>query len=404
MKKFKYRAKKGPEEIVEGVLLAQSQDEAIDRMSTMGLLPIDLSEETALERTPQAPPRWSQKSSYRDLTAFYRQLGSLVKSGVSLLRALALMGSQFPNVHLRTVIMHIHDQVREGRDFSESLAAFPQNFSGFEIAMIHAGESVGRLDHSLMRIVGYREQSEAIQGKIKSALIYPSFLIVVASISIAFMLTFVIPRFSTFFESLGQQLPLATRILIGISHWCVQNGLYLAAAVTVVFFLTPFVMKIQSNKMIFDRLLLQVPQVGAWVLKTEISQLCRALEILTGSGMQLLHAMKVSSSVIRNLKLKNSFDECHQAVLDGTRLSEALAHTGTFPTLVTQFVQAGEESGKMDEVLGQIALWYEQDVEANVKLATSLLEPVIILAVGLILGGIVIAILLPVFSLSAQMT
>jgi type IV pilus assembly protein PilC len=401
LKKYKYKAKKGPQEIVEGMLLAESQDEAIDQINNMGLLPMDLYEEGAETKQPVTEKKISLRVKIKFLTAFYRQLKSLVKSGVSILKALNLLSDQFSDSKLRNIIGQVKDGVREGQDLSESLGRFPSVFGRFEIAMINAGESVGHLDEALSHIVQYREQIEDVQSKIKSAIAYPIFLLCVAFVSVVFMLTYVIPKFSSFFTDLGQELPLATRILIEVSGWFESYGLYFMAALVVLFVFLSKASKNETNRIILDRMWLKIPKFGALTLNAELSQLCRALQLLVGSGMQLPIAMKIGKGVVQNSVIKNGFETSCRVVSDGGSFSEALLRPGVFPSLMVQLAHAGEETGKLDDALGQVASWYEKDVEVTIKMMTSLLEPIIILGVGIIMGAIVISVLLPVFSLSA---
>lgn len=402
MKKFRYRAKKGPRELVEGSLSAESQDEAVDKINEMGLLPVDVEEEhLAQGRTLSLQAFAAKRVRSAELAVFYRQLSKLVKSGVPILRALAVVAEQFRSPYLRGVLESVQRGVREGENLSAVLARFPRIFPGFDVAMIRGGESVGELDAALARIAEHRARQEQLVGKVRSALAYPAFLAVMGVVTLTFMLSFVIPRFSRFFAELGQELPLATRLLLAASR-AFEKSWFWALAVAVVFVsLAARMVRTRAGKAALDRFVLRLPVAGALVLKLEVARISRSLELLLASGMQLPAAVQMTVPIVQNEAVRSELERAASALGQGGPLSASLGRSSVFPAFFCHVVSVGEESGRLDEVLAEVADWYEQDVEEALQLTTRLLEPAIIVTLGLVLGALVIAVLLPVFSLNA---
>ena len=287
MKKFKYRAKKSPEETREGVLLAGSRDEAIDQINAMGLLPVDVDEErqSKSQGGGASPSLFKRKVGGQALAIFYRQLAKLIKSGVPILRALEIVSEQTGNLYFRGAIDQIHQEIKEGNPLSEALMTYKNIFSTFDIAMIQAGESVGKLDEALIRLVTYLEQQEVLKSKVRTATAYPIFVITMGAISVFVMLTFVIPKFTRFFADLGQELPLSTRILIDVSNWSKTGWIWIVAACFGFSLFLKYMQKTQARKRKIDLFLLSLPKINEVIKKFEIARLSRALELLLSSGM-----------------------------------------------------------------------------------------------------------------------
>ncbi len=400
MKKFRYRARKGPNEVVQGVLTAESQDAAIDKLSGMGLLPVEIDEDFASfsEKT------WStgvdsKKVRLRDVATFYRQLSRLVKSGVPLVNVLTILAEQTSQHAFRTILENVRNQVREGHPLSASLALYPRVFSTFDIAMIQAGESAGHLETSLARIGNYREAQEELSSKLRTALVYPAIILAVGMGTVCFMLGYVIPKFSKFFTDLGQDLPAVTRFLIHVSQGIQDGWFWILLAAAVVFLLMKKYLESRRDK--WDELMLALPKVGKIILMTQIARFARSLAILLQSQITLLSALKIALPVVSNESIKKELTACSKILEQGGYLSEGLRQSRWFPLFVVHWIRVGEESGRLDEILGEIADWYEQESAGFMKLTSQLLEPLLILLIGLVLGFIIIAVLMPVFSMNA---
>ncbi len=403
MKRYKYKAKKGPEDVVEGILSAESRDEAIDKINNMGLVPVQIEEETRHAAPGRDPQPKTIKSSVpaRVITHFYRQFSRFIKSGIPLLPALVIVSEQTEEPLLKSVLTKIKDKVREGMPFSKALAFYAPLFSPFDIAMAEAGESVGKMDDALARVARYRKGQEEILSKVRMALAYPAVVISLAAGALAFMMTYVVPKFSLFFLDLGQELPWPTRALVASSLWLQSAWPWLVLGVVLLLFFVSGSLRSGKGRMHWHQIFLTLPKAGKLILMSQLARLCRTLELLLRSGIPLLKAIRIAVPVLSNEAIKKEVGAAYPFVEKGGALSEALHQSKLVPLFVVHLMKIGEESGKLDEALGDIADWYEQEVDENITIMTQLIEPLVILTVGVVLGFMAVAILMPVFSMSA---
>jgi len=405
MKTYHYKAKKGPTEMVEGRLSAETHDQAIDKVNELGLTPVDIWEENSVE-TPREKKALAagtgKKTGARDLLAFYRQMAKLTKSGVPVLQSVFLLAQQTESESLREVLKKVHQEVREGNSLSGALSLFPRIFTSFDIGMIQTGEAAGQLEEVLERIAAYHETEREMNSKVRSALAYPAFIIVVAIFTVSFMLTQVIPKYSRFFSDLGQELPVITKILIAASAAMQAYGGFVLIVLASGAILGMRLLKTPAVRVSWDALWLKMPVIGKVILKSEISRMARTLELLLRSGISLIKAMRILVPVVRNFALRRELETCRAQLEQGGFLSDSLKKARYFPPFVCYFVGIGEESGRLDETLREIADWYEKDTMEAIKIMMSLLEPGLILVVGIILGFIIMAVLLPVFSINTM--
>ncbi|MBI3306646.1 MAG: type II secretion system F family protein [Candidatus Omnitrophica bacterium] len=399
MKKYKYRAKKGPEQTVEGIIAAESQDDAIDKINEMGLFPVAVDEDGIRNPSGRLPSFSKNKLKPREIITFYRQLGKLIKSGVPILQAITAFTDQSTAPKLKTILERIRHVVSQGQTLSTALTEHPAAFSVFDVALIQAGEAAGHLDESLLRIADYRMQQDALVSKIKMALAYPLFILTMGILAVIFMLTYVVPKFSSLFADFGQKLPAITRILIAISHLLQHYGGWLLIVLILGYALGKKLLSLPSERKKIHRSYLKIPYWGELYLKVEISRFVRTLALLLKNGIPILNALQIALPVIRNEAVRQDAQACYEAVQNGRYLSDGLKKSRLFPPLLIQLVALGEESGRLDETLLDVSDWYEQDTVESLAVATRLLEPLVILAVGLVLGFFIIAILLPVFSI-----
>jgi len=407
MKKYKYRARKSPTEMIGGTLEALSQEEAVEQINRMGLMPVDvdeirLVEKKAAKTKPAARER--RRVPAKDLTVYFRQASRLLKSGVPILMAHKLLSDQTESAALKGILQHIENDVRGGQSLSGALLDCPDIFGRFEISMVQAGESIGKLDEALARIADYREKQAALLRKIRSATAYPLFVICVGIGTVAFMLTVVIPKFAGFFKDLGQDLPWATKALIDISHWCQKSFIFIVLAVVILILLLRRTMRAEASRLKWDTFVLRLPVIGKMLLMSEIARFARTMEILIRSGRSLLDSIRIAVPVLDNHALRAELEIGRKSVEEGAHFSDVLIRSKYFPALTSQMIRIGEESGRLEETLCDIADWYEQETAERIKLMTDLLEPVTILIVGLLLGFIIIAVLLPIFSMNAMVS
>ncbi len=409
MKNYIYRAKKSPTEIKEGVIQAESEEEVIAQVNDMGLVVVHIEEQTASSRSSAVTTQQVKVSAYRGLlghavTRFYKQLGRVIQSGIPILQALKLMSEQADNAHLKQIIEEIQKNVAEGLPVSQALARYPEYFSPFDLAMIEAGEMVGHLDDSLKRIALHREAQEKIMSKIRGALAYPIFVCVAGFAAVVFMLAFVMPKFSMFFLSLGQELPLPTRILIATSQLAEKGWIVIVALAATAFFVIRQSLQSQGNQMGWHRFYLGLPKVGRLIHYSQFSRFARTLSLLLESGIPLVKALQTTLPVITNQVIRAELQTCQAALVEGGSLGESFRRSEWVPSFVTQLVRAGEEAGRLQESLNDVADWYEQELQESTEVMTKLLEPILILSVGAVLGLMIIAVLLPIFSMNAAIS
>lgn len=404
MAKFKYRAKENTGNTVEGVIEAETSEEAVEKINRLGYLPVKI-EETRASHAPHTSSSllhvsFGTKIKSKEITAFSRQLSSLIKSGVPILRALAIIAEPTENPHVKNLLTQVYDDVKNGSSFSSALNKYAHIFSPLYLALVSAGEASGTLDQALARITDYRQKQEEILSRIRSALVYPILMALTGIGTIIFMLTYVMPRLAGVFSSLGGNLPLPTRILIEVSQVIQQWGLVGGGILGVLFFIMIGSKKNRAQKTAVDSMRLRLPVIGALTLKSEIARFSRTLELLLKSGIPILKAIETTLPVLSNEILKNDLSHCLKELREGGSFGRALKGTNRFPIFMSNLITVGEEAGNLEGALSEISTFYERETDEAIRIFTSLLEPLMILVMGLVVGFIVIAMLLPVFELN----
>jgi len=404
MPTYIYKAKKGPTDIVEGRLEADSQDHAIDQLSQKGLLTVSITSQQDAGKEKQSVGFLNFNSGRirsQDIDVFTRQLASLIRSGVPLLRALSLISRQTENNALRDVAGMLEKQVRDGKTFSGAIAEHPSVFNSLYLNMVRAGEKSGTLGDVLLGLAEYRQKEQDIKQKVVAALAYPLLMIGVGIATIFIMLTFFLPKFIVLFEDMKQTLPLATRILIGISKFMAVNWYWFILVAIITFLLLGRTKEGSKNKFLLDFIKLRLPFVKIFIKNTEVARFTRTLSLLIKSGIPVCDGLDFATEVLDNDSLKKSLREARLDIINqGSSLSASLKNIDVFPAFALNMIAVGEESGRLEWSLKDISDVYEREVEQGIKIATTLLEPVLILFVGAFVGFIVFAMLLPVFNMS----
>ncbi len=402
---YRYRAKKGPQGVGEGTVDAQSKDEAIDKVSQMGYFPLSVEEtDLAALRAPAGPERVVRKVRVRssEITIFSRQLASLLKSGVPILDGLSIIREQSESAGLKGMLQYVGDEVKDGSPLSASLQRYPHIFSSLFVAMIRAGEDSGNLPEVLLRIAAYRARQEEMFARFRMALSYPILMMLVGVGTIIFMLTFVMPRLMKIFSNLGQDLPIPTRILISASEGLREWWFWILLVGALVIAIGRRQARTKVGRLSLSLFALHIPLFGKFILKAEISRFCHTLELLIKSGIPILKAIDVAIPVLDNEIIKEHLRKSYKELEQGGSLGRSLKTSKAFPLFMTNLIIVGEESGKLDEALAEVSASYERDTDETMKMMASLLEPVMILVMGLIVGFIVIAMLLPIFEINVM--
>ena len=403
---YAYKAKKGPGEIVSGEVEAPSQEIAVEKLTQMGLTPVSVAEQGRGHPMRGHPTsdtagrsRVSAHASSGDIDIFTRQLASLIRAGVPVLRALSLIVSQTENRTLKAVADDLSGQIRDGRMLSEAMSKYPHIFNGLYISMLKAGEKGGVLDEVLYRLAEYREREDELRRKIRAAAAYPVFVLVVGIISVFVMLTFFLPKLLSIFTDMSQ-LPLPTRMLKQISDFMSANWLWVLIGMVTFFALFTGGRPGGKRKILLDAVKLNVPFIKKFVKQVEIARFSRTLGLLFKNGISVHESLQLATETLDNELLKEQLNGARNDILNkGQTLSASLKKINVFPAFAVNMIAVGEEGGRLEESLAEIANVYEREVEQSIKIMTALLEPILILAVGAVVGFIVFAMLLPIFNI-----
>lgn len=342
------------------------------------------------------------KVTPKDITVFSRQLATMMSSGVPLVQAFEIVGRGHENPGMQDLILGIKADVEAGNTLTDSLRKRPLQFNALYCNLVQAGEQAGILEGILHKLAAYMEKTEALKSKIKSALFYPTAVIVVAFIIVTILMIFVIPQFSELFASFGADLPALTQLLIDTSNWFVSYWYILFAAIGgSVYGLLEFKKRSVPMQHFLDRMSLKIPVIGMILEKSAIARFARTLETMFAAGTPLVEAMTSVAGACGNIIFYDATMRMRDEISTGTQLQVAMRETGLFPNMVVQMVAIGEESGAIDTMLGKVADWYEQEVDDAVEALTSLLEPMIMAFLGVVIGGIVVGMYLPIFKMGA---
>jgi len=344
----------------------------------------------------------TKKITPKDITVFSRQLATMMSSGVPLVQAFEIVGRGHENPAMQDLILGIKADVEAGNALTDALRKKPNQFNDLYCNLVEAGEQAGILEAILHKLATYMEKTEALKSKIKGALFYPAAVIVVAFIVVTILMIFVIPQFSELFKNFGADLPALTQLLIDMSNFFVKWWWLIFGAIGAAgygFFQAK--KKSKAVQHFLDRLSLKLPVLGEVMEKGAIARFARTLETMFAAGTPLVEAMSSVAGATGNIVFYDATMKMRDDISTGTQLQASMKETGLFPNMVVQMVAIGEESGAIDAMLGKVADWYEQEVDDAVEALTSLLEPMIMAFLGVVIGGIVIGMYLPIFKMGS---
>jgi type II secretion system protein F len=401
MPRFVYKAKISPGKIKEGTIEAENQNQAALKLSRSGLFILSVEEESSVFiRKSRGMFRLLKSVPLRDISNFTRQLSNLLDSGLTMLNALGILIGQSENPYLRRIIGVIRDDIKGGATFSTALSKHPKIFSGLYVNMVESGEISGSLEDVLSRLSDFMEKDEENISKIRSSMAYPALMAFVGFITIFVLLSFVAPRLIVIFIDLGQSLPLPTIILIGISSFFAKFWVLILAGLIFFAIVLYKWSKTQEGKAVFDSLKLKLPLIGPFIKKAEVARFARTLAVMISNGVSITKSLAVSGTTVSNTLIKKDIQQASKDVSEGASLSSGINKSKIFPSMAANMIFVGEESGTLERSLMKIANAYEIETDRTVKVITSLLEPMLILFMGVVVGFIVIAMLLPIFQLN----
>lgn len=398
MTNFAYKALNANGAQAAGEIEGESKAAAAAALRSRGLTVLDLNE---------VKQGWGQlqiggRIKPKDLTVMSRQFATMVNSGLSMLRCLYVLEEQTPNKKLASVITAVRADVEAGISLSDSLEKHPKVFSRLYVSMVRAGELGGILDEVLNRLATQLEKEDSIRRAVKSAMVYPILIGSFAIIVLVGMVLFLIPIFADMYDDLGGQLPMLTRIMMTISDAMLNfpwNILILAIIVAAIYGLLRF-KRTDRGTHIWDRFKLHIPMgIGEIIRKLAVARFSRTLGTLVTSGVPILQAIEITGQAAGNVVIEDAMVDVQQSVKEGQSITAPLEKVSVFPAMVTQMISVGEETGSLDAMLGKIADFYEDEVNAAVKSLTSILEPILMLFVGALVGTVVISMYLPIFNM-----
>lgn len=389
-----------------GIVDAESPKVARLKLRKVGVFPTDMTEQgQTISRSGGKAPAAGVLSgrspvlTTTDVALMTRQLATLLVAGLPLVEALGVLVDQADKKAIKSLLADVREQIRGGKSLSVVLEQYPKEFSQIYVHMVRAGEASGALDQILFRLAEFLEKQLSLKHKVTNAVLYPALMLVVGIGLLFFLMTFVVPKITAVFTNLKQALPWPTVVLMSISRFCADYWMIVLGALALAGWALQRALKTDAGSTMADRLLLKVPLIGEVARMVSISRLASTLATMLGSGVQLLDALDVSKRVMNNRVLEQTVEDARKNIKEGETIADPLKRSGEFPALATHMIAVGERSGEIEEMLRRIGQIYDAEVDRVIARFTSLLEPMMILVMGVLVFFIVVAILLPIFEM-----
>jgi type II secretory pathway component PulF len=400
MPTFAYKAKHGPEKTLDGQIIAESQPAAVNRLEAMGYSPVWIEEVTSGPSSALKRRSGRSRIGSREVTVFTRQLAGLLRAGVPILRALTTIQQQNENPAFRSVLMEVVGSVRDGDMLSDALGHYPALFPELYVNMVRSGESAGMLEEVLLRLAEARESDDELRSRVMSALAYPVLVMAIGIVSVFVILTFFLPRIVHLFEGMAGTLPWPTRLVLTVSAFFAGYWRWILGGAVTVGVLVKRGLATESARMAMDRTILGLPLIGRFARDTDIVRFARTLSLLIRAGIPVERALDLGARTLANRRLRAAvLTATDETVRQGATVASGFKRQQDIPAFVTSMVAVGEESGRLDDALTEVAAFYQRELDRDLRLVTTLLEPALILVVGVIVGFIIFAMLLPIFQI-----
>ncbi len=396
MPEFIYTAKTRQGAKKEGRIESVNKEVATATLRRQGLLDIKVKKKP-IEINIGGDPKVTEK----DISIFFRQLSTMINAGLPLVQCFELLEKGTDHKGLVKLFVGVREKLESGSPFGETLREFPKEFDRLTCSLVEAGEKGGILDNILLRICEYKEKSLALKSKIKSAMVYPTSILVIAFIVTSILMIFVVPVFAEMFADFGAELPAPTKIVMAISEAFVAYWYVVFGLPVVLVFAIKAIYKTPKGRYQLDKLLLNLPVIGDVLRKGAVARFTRTFSTLSAAGVPILEAMDTVAETSGNVIIEEVVVNAKDSISQGQSLSQPLEESGVFPIMVTQMIAIGEETGAMEEMLGKIADFYEEEVDTAVDNMTALMEPAIMAFLGVVIGGLVIAMYLPIFMMAS---
>ena len=396
---FEYRGKTLAGKQVQGELKAKNRAELERLLRANKILVTGVSKKPA-----QIQIRFGSGIKRVDISRFTRQFATMISAGLPMVQCLEILGTQMESAEFRKIIVMVKESVQSGATLSEALGKHKKVFDDLYVNMVEAGEIGGALDTILIRLAQYKEKTDKLIRKVKGALVYPIVVMVVAMGVTFAMLRYIVPIFAKMFSGLGAELPAPTQVVLNISNFLKENTLLIIFILVIAGIAFKLFLRNPKGRLIFDGFKLKMPLLGSLIRKGAISRFTRTLSTLLSSGVSILDALSITAKTSGNMVLQNAIKKSTVSIAEGETITQPLKEVGVFPPMVTQMISVGEKTGGLDEMLSKIADFYDDEVDAAVAALTSIIEPVIIVFMGAVIGGILIAMYLPMFDIIGQIS
>jgi type IV pilus assembly protein PilC len=383
--------------VITGEIEADTRVEAVAQLRAKGVVATAVNERKPRRGVLTAFGQRRRRAKDKHLAIYTRQFSTMIDAGLPIVQCLTVLSEQSESKVLRPITAEIVRDVEGGSTLADAYRKYPRTFDDLYVNMLQVGEAGGVLDTVLQRLANYIEKAASLKRKVKGAMVYPLTIIGVAIVVIIFMMTFVIPTFAQMFAGLGAELPLPTKIVLWMSDVTRRYLLLILAALIAFVFALRAYNRTQRGSAVIDRLLLRIPVVGVLVQKVAVARFTRTLGTLLSSGVPILEGLRITARSAGNRVVEHAVMQAREAVTAGRALSEPLRNAPVFPPMVVHMINVGESTGALDQMFSKIADFYDDEVDTAVSMLMSLLEPVMIVILGVIIGGLVVAMYLPIF-------
>ena len=391
---FEYKGKAMAGAAVQGTMKANTRADLERVLRQNRILVSSIS-----KKAPEIDIKFGTGIKRVEVSRFTRQFATMIGAGLPMVQCLEILGSQTENKELAKVISSIRDGVQGGATLSDAMKRHPKIFDDLYTNMVEAGEVGGALDSILVRLAVYREKADQLIRKVKGAMVYPSVVMIVAGLVTFGMLTFIVPVFAKMFSGLGAELPEPTRVVLAISHFLSSNILYMLVGIIGLLAAYIYWKRTPQGGLMVDKAMLKVPVLGNLIRKSSVARFTRTLATLLASGVSIIEALEITAKTAGNKVVAKAINKSVVAIAEGDTITGPLKASGVFPPMVTQMIGVGEKTGGLDDMLNKIADFYDEEVDEAVSALTSIIEPVIIVFMGVVIGGIMIAMYLPMFDI-----
>lgn len=394
---YVYKARNNSGQIISGQMEAEAEKMVVMRLREQGSMVISLEKREVAAKSISI--QFKKKVSLKDIAIFSRQFATMLNAGLPIINSLTILQQQSENKELQEILTNITEKIETGTTISQAFGEYPHIFPVLFVSLLQVGETTGTIDSILNRLADYYEKEYELKEKISSAMIYPSVVLFVAFGVVIFLMTFILPMFEGIFQEMDIELPMITKVLLGASHFITGYWYIIAGSIALGIYGIHTYLKTDDGKLFVDKWKTKAPVFGNLSLKVSVSRFSLSLAIMTSCGIPVLQAIEIARDTLNNRILANDIDQMQLFVKNGGNMSSYLENSKKFPSMMSKMIAVGESTGSLDSMLHKIAEFYDKEVQFVISRLTTALEPFIITFLGLVVGGIVISIMLPMFSM-----